>query len=293
MFVKKGPGLLEQNIKILYAKGKIRLDTKQKEEVTLDRIISETERNQCNVAIDGSSLGGIDCDTLDKKAAAFMVVGICNIIGVHPSKLIQRFGKRPKFLIPFVLTGKMTSYASEVYIDDDGKKHQLEYKLKGTYWIAHGHYRNSKNKKITYVYQVGRDVVEDFTLIVDELPIISVFQLEQIKVLWGECAEKFGWENLKTGHGGRTDSGDDWDIEDERMIDMPIEKMRYYLNATDESEWEDYHSFLNLGMAIHHQTEGSDKGLELYIECCERLDDEIFDEQECIDKWESFNNNDD
>ncbi len=64
------------------------------------------------------------------------------------------------------------------------------------------------------------------------------------------------------------------------------EQIRKILLQMDSSEWEGYEKWLELGMAIHHQFDGDDDGLDLWDELSQQLVN--YEQDELIKKWDSF-----
>jgi len=285
MFNKKAPGLIDQGVNPIYVrKGKkVRIDKKENELVTHQRIKDSPERAQANVGIKGEHISLFDFDVFNAMAARYLLGLLCKELNISQNDIIVRYGNRPKFGVPFIFEGSLKSSKSATYKSDGPKPHQLEIKANGTYWVAFGFFIDD-GERHDYTWEVGGKIIEDFSLIVDDLPVVTQENVDNIYAAFEKAAKKFDWPLLKKAR----DPGEDWFIDTDTMGDMSIDKMRYYLDATDSDEWLDYDGFTKLGMAIYHQTGGSEDGLELYVECCERTG-EAFDEDECHDKWESYN----
>ncbi len=70
------------------------------------------------------------------------------------------------------------------------------------------------------------------------------------------------------------------------LDDVTLEDIRAYLKRLPDSAFETYQSWLNIGMACHHQTGGSVEGAKAWAEASKRSSH--YDPQEIKDKWRSF-----
>lgn len=72
----------------------------------------------------------------------------------------------------------------------------------------------------------------------------------------------------------------------EKVTESP-EGIRRILLSMDLTKHEDYSEWLELGMALHHQFDGSDEGLELWDECSQAMSN--YEGRDILDiKWDSF-----
>jgi hypothetical protein len=75
--------------------------------------------------------------------------------------------------------------------------------------------------------------------------------------------------------------------DDARIFGGDFEQLRSCLAAISAERHTAYAPWLNIGMAVHHETEGSDEGLTLWLEFSARMGD-AYDEGEAREKWQSF-----
>lgn len=67
---------------------------------------------------------------------------------------------------------------------------------------------------------------------------------------------------------------------------LTLEQMRYYLQRLPPSDLESYDPWVKVGIAIHHQTGGSNDGFKLWVDWSRGSSH--FDIEECRKKWPSF-----
>lgn len=65
------------------------------------------------------------------------------------------------------------------------------------------------------------------------------------------------------------------------------------LNQLDHDKAKRYERWLNIGIIIYNETNGSDEGLELWVEYNKTHIPLSFNERECYDKWKTFSKRDD
>ena len=70
------------------------------------------------------------------------------------------------------------------------------------------------------------------------------------------------------------------------LDDLGMDDMRAYLKRVPVNELETYQSWLNIGMACHHQCEGSKDGLRLWVEASKRSSQ--YNPDEIKAKWPTF-----
>ena len=72
----------------------------------------------------------------------------------------------------------------------------------------------------------------------------------------------------------------------QRLDGIDIESARRYIERLPADDLEDYGAWLKPGMALHHQFDGSDEALTLWVDWSR--DASTFDEAECRRKWSGF-----
>lgn len=67
-----------------------------------------------------------------------------------------------------------------------------------------------------------------------------------------------------------------------------LEEIKLYLSKLPVADLESYDTWFKAGVAVHHQTSGSEEGLEIWIDWSRGSS--WFDERECRSKWHGFAN---
>lgn len=85
-----------------------------------------------------------------------------------------------------------------------------------------------------------------------------------------------------------TQSGDSDDLDYlTGRLQWPAKRLRKVLNRLDLEEWcDDYHGWLKVGMALHHESQGEDWGLDLWHEFSEESGK--YDPDELDKRWRGF-----
>lgn len=107
-------------------------------------------------------------------------------------------------------------------------------------------------------------------LMIDEGPIVEAHVLEML-----------------TGSGAQDESG----IDDERIapLGMSEDEIREIIAKLPKDDYvEDRYGWLNIGMAVHHETGGSEEGFKIWCECSKQS--EKFDKKDQKRVWKSFKN---
>lgn len=211
------------------------------------------------VGIRGSSLPAIDVDITDHEVAQAMAGFIDDLIGRGP----VRIGQEPKLLIP-VSTRIPRKHKSPVYIDDGGRRHAIELLSNGQQWVAYGYHE-----------EAGRDYRWDrgdlaTAMLVESLPELDEYQLDRIFEEFDRLARGKGWliyRQADVKEASKTEVA--IDPEDaildgiKRQVGLTIKDLS---DIIMEFPCDTYDDWYRGGMAIFHETKGSQAGFELFDE---------------------------
>lgn len=125
-------------------------------------------------------------------------------------------------------------------------------------------------------YKWGREI--DF----DDLDFITLDVSEFVGAAPGDERDE------ERGSSTRDDSSRSLsDIVNRKKLNLSLDEAWDYLLDLNHDEWcFDYEGWLKVGMAIHHEFDGSAEGLELYQDFSKRADN--YDADAVEDKWKSF-----
>lgn len=231
----------------------------------------------------GRTLFAIDIDILD-PAMVEEVLDWCewNLPGNPP----QRIGLAPKTLLLFRTETAIRKVASSEFVDGQGRKAQIEGLGEGEQFVAYAIHPDTKKP---YEWP-GADPIE---VKAADLPPITLQQVKSL-IEWfeGRC-KALGWEVKRRGSAALATTGDDdWtqNIDPGVATNLSPEELRKAVftlpnDGLDNAE-ADFDTWLAVGMAVFHQTEGSQDGLDLWCEWSALSSKHV--QAECERRWRSF-----
>lgn len=201
------------------------------------------------IAIKTGAVVAIDFDILDESLCNHMKSFFESIIPIAP----QRVGKAPKtmFICKAAADEVITKQSSAKYGE---LKCQVEVLGRGQKFTAYNIHKDTK-QPYRWVDLFGGLEVIDF----DTLPTITQAQIDSIIDEFETECEKRGLEKLTKRSNANTVAGEG----NKDKCGLTIDEARRYLNEVDLSDFE---TWTRAGLAIAHEFDGSDEGLELYDE---------------------------
>jgi len=204
----------------------------------------------------GSYLLAIDVDCYDKIISSHMCNYISELIG---ESMPYRIGQRPKFLVP-VLSDKTTrKLTSAAFVDplgiDDTVKSRIEVLGLGQQFVAYG--EHPKAKYGMYEWHNG-----EFNL--ETTPHITLDQIHEIISEFERVAQENGLEQVSYGATqAPAIETDDFTLGLAKS-DVSLDEARAILFNIDPDI--EYHQWVNVGMALHHEFDGSQDALKLWTD---------------------------
>ena len=93
----------------------------------------------------------------------------------------------------------------------------------------------------------------------------------------------------------RNDTQEESEIDDldeaiaSEVLDLSFEEIENYLNALEDNYWCNESDWYRVGMAVYHQTKGSEEGRLLFDKISKERGGEHYDEEKNLTRWNSFN----
>lgn len=230
----------------------------------------------------------VDLDIRDETVALEAEAKAREIFGDGP----LRIGMAPKRLLIYRTDEPFRKMRSNRYMDEWGELHQIEILCDGQQCVAyHIHPDTGRpyawpNEKI----DADGDVIEaggPLSVPAGDLETITVEQCQALIDWFHERAKlESDWKVVKK----QRDSGlsdidaDNPFLEDSQGIDIGEDELRNRLMMVPNPE--DYDTWVQVGMALYHQFDGDDTGLDLWNEWSETADN--YDKDALERRWADF-----
>lgn len=189
-----------------------------------------------------------------------------------------RVGQKPKCIMVLRTEEPMTKLRSAEFEDPAGNRNAVEVLATGQQFVAYGIHPGTKREyswPTTHLADTPRD----------SIPVITRAQAEAFIAHFEKLAGDRGWELVRGGAAQPT--LDPEDITNLRpKLGASIDELREMVDAIDPDAHHD--EWIKVGMALHHETDGGDEGLELWDEWSSRGDK--YREGECGRRWGTFAN---
>lgn len=263
----------------------------QKTEPSVEKVRSWCRRDDLQNAGVGVNLGpglvAIDIDSRDVELSAEMVEWCETHL---PMGAPVRVGFAPKTLLLYRCESPIKKHASKAFHDghstQDGKprKAQLEVLGQGEQFVAYAIHPDT-----------GRPYTWDGQGLLDtpaaDLPVVTLAQVRAAVAAFEAMCQKRGWPVIGRGVAALAADDADWtdSVDHGKAANLTLDQLRDYLftlpNDPTETE-QDYDTWLQAGMAVYHQTDGSDEGYDIWFEWSSRSSKHT--KAACEAKWKSF-----
>jgi len=239
----------------------------------------------------------VDLDILDEPTALHMERFVQAHFGIAP----LRIGMAPKRLLLFRSDAPFPKINSSVYEDEWGNP-QASFSQSGK---PTGHLRKIEilgDGQQFVAFAIHPDTGKPYEWIGDtpitvpaaKLPLLSYEDGQAIVAEFDRVALENGWTVSKQGKAltrlkpqtqvGRIDHDDVFAADAKKVDDLSDEQLRTRLLLVPGAE--DYETWLQIGMALFHQYDGEERGLELWHEWSETATN--YDSSALDAKWDTF-----
>jgi len=232
-----------------------------------------------NVGIQTRYTPAIDIDVLDKDLAEEIETWCLENLGDAPI----RIGRAPKRLLLFRTDKPFTKQQIKL-TDPDGQKHKIEILGDGQQFVAFGIHPDT-GKPFEWA-----SIENPEDLYVDDLPTLNVEDAIRALDACAKMARKRGWSVGNVGSSSRAltvveDDDDALFNAKGKLDDLTDEDIADALKHVPDPD--DYDRWIEIGMALHHQYDGDERGLKFWHDWSSQADN--YDPDVLETKWESFN----
>lgn len=222
----------------------------------------------------------VDIDCHDWETVKHMVAFTEELCG----KTLHRVGLPPKTLLLYRTSEPFVKVQTGIYLDDKGRNVKLEVLADGQQFVA-AHIHPDTGKP--YQWEDKQSVLNHK---LSDLPEITQEQAEQIRDEFARIAGEKGWQlksralQRKNGTGASAIDEDDPFAGISTKIDIADDDLRAKLFMVPDAE--DHDTWFHVGMALYHQYDGEDYGLQLWHEWSAEASN--YDPKELDRRWPTF-----
>lgn len=236
----------------------------------------ESGHRHAGVGILTKNTPAIDIDIRDERVATLMD----NYVRKHLGGKLVRIGKAPKRLFLFRCDTPFRKMRTTVRLDEWKDKQQIEVLGEGQQFVAY-----HKHPETGKPYSWPDAGMNPLDVRANELPSVTVEQIEGLLAYFEEVVDKEGWSVAKSARSrSKAVDTDNPFAEDTAPIEMRDDEIRSRLMLVPGAE--DYDTWFQVGMALYHQWDGGEPGLTLWHEWSETADN--YDRDALERHWESF-----
>jgi putative DNA primase/helicase len=226
-------------------------------EITPARCRQWANGHDQSVGIRTGPVVAIDLDIWDKPVAVELVRRIERRFG----KTLKRVGRLPKCLLVYRTEEPFTKLSSSKYVDSEGRDAQIEILATGQQFVADGVHPDTGKPYRWVDGKSYRDVA------LDTLPAITRDDAVWITGLIDKVARGEGWKLKKKVITPIAIDDDDLHGDGEPLADIDDDRLAEIVMAIpNDDRFKIRGDWIEFGMAIHHQTRGSEFGRGLFEE---------------------------
>lgn len=239
----------------------------------------EAGRGNFGVGVKTRKTPGVDIDCYDKKLVKHMIGVVEDLCG----ETLQRTGLPPKTLLVYRCDEDFPKTQSKTFIDDEGRAVKLEVLSDGQQFVA---FHIHPDTEEPYFWKDDRSILDvewaDLPVIThdDALEIVAEFERQCRKRGWPEKSTVKRLEGSKGGRERRTDAF----VSDKEKVDLDPEALIKKLHMVPNAE--DYDTWFHVGMALYHQSDGEQWGLDAWHEWSANAHN--YDMDALDEKWPTF-----
>lgn len=229
-----------------------------------------------NIGINTRFNPAIDIDVYNAEMAEKMEAWLLSEFGETP----VRVGQAPKRLLVYCCAEPFRKMFA-TYKDQEGRKHKIEVLGDGQQFVAYGIHPDTKKPFEWMSLDTPLDTPADM------IPMLTPEMAQRALAKYGEFARAAGWEFVGSSEGGGTamvKDADDALATLKPTLKLTMEEIEHALGFIDPDEG--YDRWLAVGMALHHQSRGREKGLDVWDAWSSTSIE--YDPAELRRKWKSF-----
>jgi hypothetical protein len=232
-----------------------------------------------NIGIITANHPAVDLDIYDESMAHAMEAWLVERFG----DVMIRVGQFPKRLAVFRTSQPFTKMFAQ-FSDPSGKKHKVEILGDGQQFVAYGIHPDTQRP---FEWMTIDEPVDTPAANLIEL---TVDHAREVLAKYTELARAAGWKFIGGSEGRQVaEAVDDTDAlaTFKPTLKLSMKEIADALEYTDQAE--DYERWIMVGMALHHQSKGQRKGLEVWQDWSSQADN--YSGDACEEKWKSFSEN--
>ncbi|MFH1152963.1 MAG: PriCT-2 domain-containing protein, partial [Pseudomonadota bacterium] len=244
-----------------------------------EQVVAEWQANgKGGGGIGLTGLGALDFDILDKDVSNQLIKIVRENFGTD---IAIRVGQPPKFLVPVSPKSGIDKKWKNVWFDQKNVEHKIEFLAPGAqYFVALGIHPDTK-KEFKWV---GQDIL---SMPADSLPVFENLDISMIEDAFDRIAEAKGWVRKGT-HPKNEDSKALDDFANLKLPgDVPISDLKLLVDQLPQEACDDYDQWIRYGAAIHHASNGSDDGYQIFDEWS-RKSTKYKDADDTLKRWNSW-----
>lgn len=235
--------------------------------------------NSYNVGVVTGEVVAVDVDIYDTDLAQETVDYIVDHLGQAPI----RIGQPPKALLLYQIDTPVAKMSTARYEDFISQTAQIEVLGLGQQFVAYGTHPDTGN-----AYQWVDDIGPANTPVCE----LQSVTYEDLTAVLSDFDKKVsrdkGWSRIVNGRVGRSIEN----LGEEELLDaieLPIDiKVRDLKKAVMKLCPDNYDFWVEIGMALHHQFDGSNLGLQMFDEWSRKTERDNYELTSVQDKWASF-----
>lgn len=238
----------------------------------------EAGRGNFGVGIKCKKTPGVDIDCYDVEVVEHMKKFVTDLLG----DTLERVGLAPKTLLVYRASKPFPKTQSKVFIDDEGHAVKLEVLGDGQQFVAfHVHPDTGKPYRWKDKKHPANTPRADLLEITQDDALAIVEEFERV-------AKEKGWPMKKAGERLEARTGDyDYDdpfITDKAKIELSAEEIRKKLDLVPDPD--DHDHWFQVGMALYHQFDGGETGLQMWHEWSAQAHN--YDQDALDARWKTF-----
>lgn len=230
-----------------------------KTEITKEKILEWNSNGKGHGGVGITGIGAIDFDISNQEVSTFMINSLPALVG-SLNYLPIRFGEKPKFLIPVSAKSVIPQKWKNTWYDQEGTKQEIEFlSPKDQYFVVFGIHPDTGKE---YTWHHDRSILD---VNADSLKILDDLDFAMLEDTYNEIAERKGWtKKNKKVQKDSEDSFGSMKTSGQRNNSEGITELKTWLDLLPDHICDDRDEWVKIGAAIHHETDGSQKGFELF-----------------------------